>query len=271
MPLMERVRDIRADEARIDDAQLRTARQVLLREIARAERPVRRGRGLRVGLGVGGAGALVAGGFAVAALVAGSVVAPLPGTVAPASAAVFEKAAEGAITAPVVLRPGQYLRIQTVGTGVRLWDADATDVLARLQPADPVDAEAALEEVQTTETYVPADQSQEWIGTRDDHLGQGYGVRVEEARADFDRIFGGDQFYEGVFSYPAGLARGGKDGESIPHRLDSADEYADLPTDTEGVLAWFEEKYAGVEDDGGIAHFFIENLTDVATFNLMPA
>lgn len=267
MPLMERVRELGADEARIDDETIRVARQALARETARSVKPARVGRRRRAWAGIG-IGGLVAG-TAVTAIVVGSVLAPVE---APsASAAVFEAAATGA-DGPAGLQPaaGQFLRLEVAFTWMVPWDADMPDG-AHFNNADPDDAEAVLVVEDTNATYVPANHDEEWVRERIPYtVTEAHGDRSEEARAEWDATNPGTGL-GGITRYPGGLAEARGDGGNFEYYLDDRDLYADMPEDVPGVIDWFATRYDGEGDSDGLGHYFVETISDVSVFNLAPA
>lgn len=267
MLLTERVRELGAEEARVDDETIRTARQALTREMARSVRPerVRRRRRAWAGVGIGG---LVAG-AAVTAIVVGSVLAPVE---APsASAAVFEAAAAGA-DEPADLQPGtgQFLRLEVAFTWMVVWDADMPDG-AHFNNADPDDAEAVLVVEDTNATYVPANPGEDWVRERIPYtVTEAHGGRSEEARTEWEATNPGAGL-SGITRYPGGLAEAGGDGGTFEYYLDDRDLYADMPEDVPGVIDWFATRFDGEGDANGLGHFFVETISDVSAFNLAPA
>lgn len=160
MPLMERVREIGADEARITEENVRVARQALARETARSVGPVTAHRPRRrtwTGIGIGG---LVAG-AAVTAIVAGSVLAPVDAPNASA-ADVLNAAAEATLTATVLApAPGQYIRIQEVSTQTLGWRSDDSSPEGGYW--DSRDSATTAVVRQSRSLYVPADRADDWV------------------------------------------------------------------------------------------------------------
>lgn len=160
MPLMERVREIGADEARITEENVRVARQALTRETARSIRPegVRRPRRRAwAGIGIGG---LVAG-AAVTAIVAGSVLAPVDAPTASA-ADVLNAAAQATLTTTALdPAPGQYVRIQEVSTQTLGWRPDPNSPDGGYWDSNDSATTAVVR--QSRSLYVPANRSDDWV------------------------------------------------------------------------------------------------------------
>lgn len=267
MLLSERIREIGADEARITEENVRVVRQALTREIARSARPDRaRRRRRRAGAGLGIGGLVAA--TAATVVVVGSVVAPVE---APsASAAVFEQAAAGAVQSDEPLAPGGFRRFETVSSWSVRWDADMPEQ-AHFNNDDPADAEATLIVEDRMTTYVPADQGDEWVRERDPYaVVDGFGDRRGEAEQEWADA-NPPSSHAGITRYPGGIAEAGGDGGTFEYRLDGADEYADMPDDVPGVIAWFSDRYEGEGDPYGLGHYFVETISDVNAFNLAPA
>ncbi len=271
MPLMEQVREVGAEEAQITQKEIGAARMALSREIARGQRPARRRTVRRrwAGIGIGG----LVGAAAATALIIGNVVGPVD---APsASAAVFDEASQGAAeSADLAVNAGQYLRYEVTWTSVQRWDADSPEGYERFVSSDLSRTDAAIVLTDTQSTYVPADINGTWYTDRNPlHITGVYGERTEEATADWEESFGGGpgDSIAGIREYPAGIATAtGGDGKSFEYYLDGRDEYADMPTDPEGAVQWFTERYAGENNPDGMAHFFMETIADVSAFNLAP-
>lgn len=258
---MERVREIGADEVHTTDESVRLARNALSREIARSGRPerVRRTRRRWAGIGIGG---LVAG-AAATAIVVGSVVAPPH---APsAAAAVFEAAAESANDP--ALSTGQYLAVSTRFTYLQWWDTDAQTVVYRAS-----DAEGTFVIEQPIIRYVPADRDgDDWVVDRQaDTVIDTWGDPA--ALQQWEQLWSRAHDVAGVDRYPGGIGHASKDGvEGDAYFIDGRDFYEGMPDDPAGIIDWWDARYADEEDEGGYAHFFIETVTDIGTFNLAPA
>jgi hypothetical protein len=266
---MERVREIGAGAA-LDDAGIEVARHALLREITREERtdaaPSRHRKARWIG------GSALAGGVAAAALVIGFVAVPATAPTASAAAQVLERAAGASITAAEQSVPGgSYTRVDTAFTWVTTYDEDMP-AGAEFNNAFRADAEAVLLIVDASSIYVPADAEGEWVRERTPyHVADASGPRAREAADAWGREMNPGAGLGGVTRYPGGVVEGGRDGDAVKYHLDGRETYADLPTDPEGVVAWFEERYGAEGEPDGMAHFFIETLGDLMSFNLAPA
>lgn len=264
MLLMERVRELGADEARVDDQTIRMARQALTREMARSVRPERVRRRGRAWAGVG-IGGLVAG-AAVTAIVVGSVLAPVEAPSASA-ADVLNEAAAATLSNEPVLEPGQFLAVSTNFTRIQLWDADAGFTVA-----DRADADAALAITQPVIRYVPADRNADWIVERKvDIISESHGDPAAVVAAD--GMLAASRDIAGISRFPAGERVAGTDaaGDPIRYHLDGRDFYEGMPEEPEALIDWWEQRYADENEPGGFAHFFIETVTDSGSFNLAPA
>ncbi|WP_433677490.1 hypothetical protein [Microbacterium gorillae] len=254
MQLLERVREIRADE-HVDDSQVAAARRVLLQEITRSVRkPARRRRAAWIGAG-GLVTACVTG-----AIVAGSVLAP-------AAAAVFEKAAEIAVIGEAFDVPaGKYLKITSSVDGFAYWDIDMPDEMSHFNNGDPADAEAALQVRQTRELYVPADQSQDWVvAVAPDELVVTYGPDADQAAAEHVALFGS------ILAAPGGTysAPGDSGQADQVYTLDGRESWEDEPTDPQELLASLRlsvgaEDAQSAESDSSIVETLTARLTDGA-------
>lgn len=269
MELMERVREIGADALPVGPAGIDEARHALLREIAREERagavPTRGRRARWIG------GSALAGGLAASALVIGFVA--VPATAPAASAAeVLEKAAEASIRAAEELVPaGSYTRIDTAFTWATTYD-EQMPAGAKFNNASRADAEAVLLIEDESSVYVPADREGEWVRERTAyHVAESVGPRSAEASRTWEREMNPGAGLSGVTRYPAGIVEGGRDGELVIYHLDGRETYADMPADPRGVVAWFEQRYGAEGESDGMAHFFLETLGDLMSFNLAPA
>ncbi|MBF0815322.1 hypothetical protein E4U02_02710 [Microbacterium paludicola] len=258
MSLMECVREIRADEAHVDETELDTARQALLREIAGAERrPARR----RLRLGVGLAGLAAA--SAVGAIVIANTIAPPES----AAAAVFEEAAEVAVTGEAFDVPaGSYLRVSADSESLVPWDVDMPDETSRFNNGNVADAEAVLQLQGTTELYLPSDRSGDWIQTGGEtELVATYGERADQALAEFtsqDGRFGGEPT---MLIAPGGVYQApGAFGETDhTYYLDSREYWAEQPTDPHELLAWLRTSMGETDPDSAASDSsIVETLTD---------
>lgn len=254
MQLLDRVREIRAEEANLDAKHFTRARSHLAEEIHRElNRTVRSKRrlGLKLSLSLGGLGAAAAGTFAVVAIVASSVVAPPPGGVSSAAAAeVLERAAQSVLThvsaADTPLAPGQYLRIETTRNTV------TTDGSAQDKPAES----GAFSEQNVTVTYVPADRSADWIvETKAEVITGVYGPDGEEF---LERVKAEPIATEpSIRAFPAGIRTYGDEKQPIDMYRDSYDQ---MPRDPDALLAWFDALAPGGYSWLAILNALYENL-----------
>lgn len=259
MSLTEQVHEIGADEALVTEDSVRAARNALAREIARSRHPERARRTRRrwTGVGIGG---LVAG-AAATVIVVGSAVAP-PQT-PNAAAAVFEAAAESA--SDPVLSTGQYLAVATRGVQVLRWDTDAQSPVY-----DASEADGTFTVEQPVVRYVPADRDgADWVVERRQDT-------VTALWGDPAAVEQWEQLWASgvarVDRYPGGVGHVMKDGvEGDAYFIDGRDFYDGMPDDPAGIIDWWSARYADEQDDGGYAHFFIETVSDLGTFNLAPA
>jgi len=227
MSLMEQVREIGADQGRMPEESIRTARSALQREIVRSRRRAHGVRRRRAGLGIGG---LVAA-AAATAIVVGSVIAPIDAPDA-AAADVLEDAARTVLTDESAPGAGQYTRIE-----------ETTESLVTNAPngvpRDP-GADAGFIERVTTVYYVPADRGDDWFidttAPREivDMIGEGADEFLDRVRA------GGETRTEAVDLYPGGIQGG---APIDPYR----DDYDTLPRDPERLLDWARGQAPGYE------------------------
>jgi hypothetical protein len=256
------VREIGAYEAEIPYDDIRAARIALTRERARSARPAksRRRRRTWAGIGIGG---LVAG-AAVTAIVAGSVLAP---PAVPSAAAEVLNAAAASASDPV-LQPGQFLAVSTTYQYVQHWDLDAG-----LPAGDLADAEGSFLVDQPIVRYAPADRAAgDWIVDRKpDAVVETWG---DPAAVDqWMNLWGSTGAgVARIDRYPGGIGHTGRVGVADDsYFIDGRDFYAGMPEDPAGIIDWWDARYADEQDEGGYAHFFIETVTDLGTFNLAPA
>lgn len=237
MNMLERVREIGAEHAQIEERAVAGARQALMREIAGGTlvaKPRHRGRWI----GVGG---LVAG-AAVTAIVVGSVLAPP--NASPASAAqILNKAADVAIEGGDWAVPaGRYLKVTEDSEWLVLWDADMPAEWARFNNGAAVDAEAGWVSGARSELYVPSDRSAEWVQVLGAvRRGDSFGARLDEALAD-DREFNSDanRTEPETVRAPAGVAEAG-------YSLDQRELWADVPGSPEEFLRQARVEYGAVD------------------------
>lgn len=270
MELMERVREVGRDTPTLSDEELGAARLVLLREIAREERADAAAPRRRAARWIGGSA--LAGGLAAAALVIGFVAVPATAPTASAAAQVLESAAAASIRAAEEVVPaGSYTRVDVAFTSLTTYD-EQMPAGAEFNNAFRAEAEAVVLIEDASSVYVPADPEGEWVRERTPyHVADSVGPRATEAAEAWGRELNPGLGLAGITRYPGGIAEGGRDGEVVTYHLDGRETYADLPTDPDGVVAWFEERYGAEGEPDGMAHFFIETLGDLMSFNLAPA
>lgn len=264
MDLLERVRDIESDAPTLTETQVDTARQALLREIARGEKQRTPAHTKRRWIG----GISLAAGVASVAIVAGAIVAPHESS---SAAEVLNRAADVTVNATEPeLKPGQYLRVSQTFDGLVLWDVDMPADWARFNNGDPREADAAVRTRQTYDLYVPEDRNETWVQTRSNQeVVETFGPRGDEALSDLRRTQGGLQ--DGQTDYLKGGKYSGKDGgEEGSGYLDHRDQYASMPRDPQKML----DKWQQATDDTGARGnwaTFTEAIEDVNSANLAPA
>ncbi|MDQ0641942.1 hypothetical protein [Microbacterium murale] len=245
MSLMERVREIGADEADTTDESVRLARSALSREISRSGQPerVRRTRRRWAGIGIGG---LVAGATATA-IVIGSVLAPVDAPTASAADA-LNAAADATLTAAVLdPAPGQYIRIQEVSTQELGWTSDPS-----LPERGYLDGRGSATEAtvrQARSLYVPADRSQDWVEDYDEstEVLEVSGPDAAAARAVLESEGAGPrmgvQVYPGGMYTQTGVGAEGVDPEDVLtfSRNALACYYDEMPRDPEELVAWLDD------------------------------
>lgn len=274
MSLMERVREIGADEAQMSDESIRMARTALTREIARSRRPerLRRTRRRWTGIGIGS----LAAGVAATAIVVGSVVAPV--RVADAAAAeVLEQAAQVTVNAQdTTLLPGQYLRVDEQSEFLQFWREDWADdedenTFAFNASREGADAAVLVREARTL--YVPADRAADWYydwGTID--VAQSFGESGLRAADEWASWPGATPRENGsIETLPAGqfLATDG-DTPNQPYLADSyRPYYGEMPREPQALLNWLRSGsgMGGAEAD----QWLVAGLSDPSKINLMPA
>ncbi|MGB3374398.1 MAG: hypothetical protein WBA87_04595 [Microbacterium sp.] len=274
MSLMERVRELGAEDAYIEAGTVAGARGVLMREIARIARPdaVQRPRRRSLtGVGVWG---LVAG-AAVTAIVVGSVLAPTAPDAAAAD--VLELAADVTITAvDTGLAPGQYLRIQEQGEHLQFWRSAWSDDHDEATVPFNVGrdgADAAVLVRGTHELFIPADRSGDWFyrgGSAE--VVKSFGDRGVDAARDWASYDAEGTRGNDVFErLPAGefLAEGA-DTPPMPYLADNyRPYYAEMPREPAALLDWLLARsgMSGPEAD----RWLVASLSDPSAINLMPA
>lgn len=269
MELMERVREIGVDAA-LDKRRIDAARHALLHEIAREEPADAAPAHRRTVRWIGGSA--LAGGLAAAVLVVGLVA--VPATAPTASAAeVLEQAALASLRAAQTQAPaGSYIRIGTAFTWATTYDEQMPEG-ARFNNAFRADAEAVLLIEDESTIYVPADPEGEWIRERVPYrIAEAVGPKAVQASEVWAREMGpATAGLAGISRFPAGIVEGGRDGDVVTYHLDGREMFADMPTEADAVVAWFEERYGAEGEADGMAHFFIETMGDLMSFNLAPA
>lgn len=258
MDSVERVRDFARSDESLSDAQLGSARQRLLREIAAEERRARTPRRWAFP-------SLLAGAAVVAVVAVVSVVLPMR---APSAAAgVLQNAASLSASAVDIEVPeDQFLAVETTGTYLLLWDADMPAPWARFNNGDPRAAEAGLEVRSTSTLYVPADRDADWtLVTSAPQVVADYGDRAGEARTDWARQNAGIQ--NEVAVYPGGVSTTPDGGASS--YFDGRDVYDQMPRDPGALLDWWRER-SGLS--GGEADkWAVSGIAESLSVNLMPA
>lgn len=270
MELLERVREIGADAAPLGDAEVNTARQKLLREIACEERTSTAGAaGSRARRWIGGSA--LAGGFAAAALVIGFVA--VPATAPTASAAeVLEKAAEATLTTRALSpSPGQYVRIQEIATSRLGWTRDSESADGGWWDSRSSATRATV--VQGRSLYVPADRSGDWVRDYDESFEvleiSGPDAQSAEPVLVATRIGSG----LGVEVYPGGMstqigvgAEGVEPDDVLTFSVNGLACYYDqMPRDPEALVEWihsYEHEY--------LSDCPPPSLTEPENFNLAP-
>lgn len=262
MQLMERVRDIGAAEARIEDGHVAVAREILRNEMRKERTRARTRRRRRVGIGIG-AGGLVAAGTA-AVLVVGAVLTPTE------SAEALEQAASAAAQDAFGDVPsGSYLRVSTETDLLVLWDEDQQDG-RHFNIGDLAEAEAALVRRGTTDLFVPGDRSDEWIQVSHprakvvDQFGD-----AERALEDLQQRPGGDSPRRFVVAPGGAYEDAGAFGETNhTYYLDSRQSWDEMPRDASEYLAYARARVGEPADsdasDSSIVEQLVDNLNDVA-------
>ncbi|WP_197517279.1 hypothetical protein [Microbacterium karelineae] len=225
---MERVRDIGADEATIDDARVAVAREVLRDEIrvAKARKGKRR---RRLGIGIG-AGALVATGLSVA-VVAVNIVGPPPEEISPADYAAAAEVLEDASTAILNtadpdLEPGQYLRIEEVVEQIFTDGGEQPGSIDR----------AAVTTSDTTVWYLPEDRrGDDWIKD-DSALPEVTGVYGPDGAEFRDAFMAEDRGHSStIVAFPGGTSGiPGEPSSFEPFR----DDYDEMPREPTALIDW---------------------------------
>lgn len=230
MSLMERVREVGAEQAHIDEGTVAGVRGALMREIAHSGPAARDRRRMPrwAGIGIGG---VVAGAATVTAIVVGSVVAPIPAAVPTASAAVaavMNNMAEVTIhAADTTLQPGQFLKIvdtrNYLTTDNQVRGGDVTT--------------SAYRHVVTDVVYVPADRTDDWIvdATAPIEITSEWGAGASQLRRSV--------MSDSSLERQAELVRlPGSRLTDNPYLYYSAAEFAAMPRDPEQLIEWMRTK-----------------------------
>lgn len=265
MDVLERVRDINRDDSPVDESQINTARQAVLREIVKEGRAPARSHRRWIG-----ATALV--GAAAATVVAINLIAPA--RVDPAAAAVLEDAANVTINAiDTTLAPGQYLRIQTDDDTLWRWDVGMGDNAGeRFNNGSRADAEAGLVVQDTRVLYIPADRSEDWVWdwSAGEQIIASYGDRIDDATADWEAQAreSDSGFWADVQILPGGETPAA-DGDPNQYLLDShRPSYDQMPRDPQELLDWF-RTHSGDPDVND--QWVVGEIAQTLGANLMPA
>lgn len=273
MSLMERVCEIGADEAHVSEKTIAVARRALARETTRSVKPERVRRRAWTRIGIGG---LVAG-TAVAAIVAGAVLAPVEAPSASATE-VLNAAADVTIQAGDIAVPiGDYLLIRSASESLRYWDVDMPakrgEEWMRFNNGNRADAEAALLTGGVTSLYVPADRSGEWIRVNEPSTAvEAFGDRAQEALAD--AATQPEQSEPDTLRIPGGAQEipDGQDGEgTVMHYLDGRQFWAEMPsTDPHELLVWMRDRRGESADSTASDSSIVETLVDDPSLPLAP-
>ncbi|WP_407358126.1 hypothetical protein LTA6_002809 [Microbacterium sp. LTA6] len=261
MQLLERVREIGADEAPIDDENINIARMSLTREIERRTLPaIRRRRRRWMGIGIGG---LVAG-TAMIAIVVGSVLAP-PAPPSASAAEVLNAAAEATLTATVLdPAPGQYIRIQEVSTQRLGWRSDESSPDGGYWDSNESVTTATIR--QSRSLYVPADRSGDWVEDYGEstELLEISGPEALQAEGGLSQL----EYNVRVDVYPGGLYRepDALDPNTQFHRNALECYYSEMPRDPGELVAWL-ENYSYIY----LSECAPPRLGEPIDFNLAPA
>ncbi|GAB3611134.1 hypothetical protein GCM10027414_32600 [Humibacter ginsengiterrae] len=233
MDILEQVREIGQDVPPITDPKLDEARQKLLRETARKQRPSVRKPVRRRLIG----GSVVIAGLAAAALVAGIVLAP-PHPEAAAAAAVLRQTANVTVHAvDTTLTSGQYLRIADTTT----YSGDPDPKAGGGTGTSPGSSTLVL--------YIPADRTKDWF------LQLGPDSRGPEK---VERMPSGE---DGPLT-PQQRDRGKFTNSIDPWRP----YYAEMPRDPKALLNWFRARGEASQGYDWVMSMFSDPLTTA----LMP-
>lgn len=273
MLLMERVRELGADQAEPSGESIRRARAALTSAVsaARAPRGGRRRARVWTGIGVGGLTA----GAAVVALGAGGIMFPvMPDG---AAAAVLEQAASITVDAQD-LDPGegQYIRIETVDEFVQFWDEEAADdgdddTFAFNASRDTGDAAVLIRD--TRVLYVPADRSTDWFyDWGHAEVARSFGEQGTRAAQEWPSSPGASLRERGTVQILPGGAWPVGEGDSppVPYLADGyRPHYDEMPREPSALRDWLRARsgLTGTEGD----QWVVASLSDPSAINLMPA
>ncbi|KRA23081.1 hypothetical protein ASD65_00605 [Microbacterium sp. Root61] len=235
MDILERAREVGAHAAPLGDGELNTARQALLREIAREENRAPAGHRRRwIG------GSAVIGGLAAAAVVVGVVVNPAAAPVASA-AEVLNRAAEATLTTTAITPgPGQYIRIEEIARYRLGWTAVDDDPNGGFWDSRSSTTEATV--LLTRALYIPADRSGDWVRDYNSSLQvlDISGPQAETARPAL--LTAGPAAGLSVEVYPGGMFNEPEltlRGVYAPRHVDGLQCYYDeMPRDPAALAKW---------------------------------
>lgn len=273
MQLLERVRELGADQADPAEESVRRARAALTSAMSatRAPRAVRRHGRSWAGVGIGGLVATAA----VVAVVAGGILSP--STPDAAAAEVLERAATVTVGAQDLKAvDGQYVRIETVDEFVQFWDAQSAeddDENTFAFNASRDSAEAAVLVRDTRVLYVPADRSADWFyDWGGAEVVQSFGGQGERAAEEWAGSPGASIRERGtVQTLPGGVWPVGEgDAPPVPQLVDRyRPHYDEMPREPEALRNWLRDQsgMTGAEGD----RWVVASLSDPSAINLMPA
>lgn len=273
MLLMERVRDLGADQAEPSEESVRRARAALATAVSAAHAPRGGRRRARVwtGLGIGGLTA----GAAVVALGTGGLLFPVMPDAA--AAAVLEQAASVTVDAQdLAPGAGQYIRIETVDEFVQFWDGDAADdgdddTFAFNASRDTGDAAVLVRD--TRVLYVPADRSADWFyDWGNAEVVRSFGAQGTRAAQEWPSSPGAAIRERGTVQVLPGGAWPVGDGDPapVPHLADGyRPYYEEMPREPSALRDWLRARsgLTGAEGD----RWVVASLSDPSAINLMPA
>lgn len=266
MDLLDRVRDIGADASPPSEMQLNSARQTLLREIARGERVPARSRRRWIG------GSALVGGLAAAAVVVGVVVNPAVAPVASA-AEVLERAAETTLTTTVLSPgPGQYIRIQEIATSHLGWTGDIRDPNGGGWDSRSSATEAVVQESRSL--FVPADREDDWVRDFDEsfEILEISGPDTQLARSVLSSTRNGsglavEVYPGGMYTQTGVVAEGVAADEVLTFAVNGLSCYYDeMPREPAALVRWLESYEPEYLSACGPP-----SLTEPENFNLAPA